>query len=64
VTSLDADDLGAIDRLWLAEAKRRLDEVRSGQVRTIPGDQALQMVRDALSGWMGESSGDADRVVE
>lgn len=48
VESLDADDLGHIDRLWVAEAKRRRDEVRSGRVEAIPGDEALRKVRDAV----------------
>jgi hypothetical protein len=48
VESLDADELGPVDRLWLAEAKRRRNDVRSGRVRSIPGDEALQQVRDAL----------------
>ena len=48
VESLDADELGHIDRLWIAEAKRRRDEVRSGRVEAIPGDEALQKVRDAV----------------
>jgi len=48
VESLDADDLGRIDRLWVAEAKRRRDEVRTGRVKTIPGEQARRKVRDAL----------------
>jgi len=48
VESLDADALTDIDRLWLAEAKRRRDEVRSGKVKTIPGDEALRRVRDAV----------------
>jgi len=48
VESLDADTLTEIDQLWLAEAKRRRDEVRSDQVKTIPGDEALQSVRDSL----------------
>jgi hypothetical protein len=43
VESLDADDLGRID-LWTAEAKRRRDEVRNGQVETIPGEDALRKV--------------------
>ncbi len=46
--SLDAGDLGTVDRLWRAEAQRRLDDIRSGRVQTIPGDEALQRVRDAL----------------
>jgi hypothetical protein len=48
VESLDGDKLGHIDRLWLADAKRRRDEVRSGRVETIPGEEALQKVRAAL----------------
>ena len=48
VESLAADDLTQIDRLWLSEAKRRRDEVRSGKVETIPGEDALRSVRDSL----------------
>jgi putative addiction module component (TIGR02574 family) len=48
VESLDAADLGPVDHRWLAEAKRRRDEVRSGHVRPIPGDDALARVRDAI----------------
>jgi putative addiction module component (TIGR02574 family) len=48
VESLDADELGRIDRLWVVEAKRRRDEVRAGRVKTIPGEQARRRVRDAL----------------
>ncbi len=48
VESLDAGDLGHFDRLWVAEAKRRRDEVRSGRVETVPGDEALQKVRDVV----------------
>ena len=48
VESLDTEALTEIDRLWLSEAKRRRDEVRSGKVKTIPGDEALRSVRDSL----------------
>jgi hypothetical protein len=48
VESLDDDDLGRIDRMWAAEAKRRRDEVRSGLVETVPGKEALRQVRDSL----------------
>jgi putative addiction module component (TIGR02574 family) len=48
VESLDAADLGPVDQLWLAEAKRRRDDVRSGRVRPIPGDEALEEVRNAI----------------
>jgi len=42
VESLDAADLGPIDKLWAAEAKRKRYEVRTGQVETIPGEDALR----------------------
>ena len=48
VESLDGDALTHIDRLWLSEAKRRRDEVRAGNVKTSPGDEALRSVRDSL----------------
>src|SRR3954470_14134504 len=48
VESLDADQLGRVDQLWLKEAKRRRDDVRSGRVQPVPGDEALRAVRDAL----------------
>jgi putative addiction module component (TIGR02574 family) len=48
VESLDSEEPGPFDQLWLAEAKRRRDEVRSGQVQTIPGDEALRRIRDSL----------------
>ncbi len=48
VESLDVAELGAIDNLWVAEAIRRRDEVRSGSVETIDGEEALRKVRDSL----------------
>jgi len=48
VESLDSDEIGRIDRLWLDEAKRRRDEVRSGQVKTIPGEDVRRRVRRAI----------------
>jgi putative addiction module component (TIGR02574 family) len=48
VESLDADVPGPHDERWLAEAQRRLDDIRSGHVQTIPGEEALRMVRDSL----------------
>jgi len=48
VESLDAEALTDIDRLWLSEAKRRRDEVRAGNIKTIPGEKALRSVRDSL----------------
>jgi hypothetical protein len=43
-----AGELDRIDRLWLEFARRRLDDVRSGRVETIPGEEALREVREAL----------------
>jgi len=34
-----------IDALWIAEAHRRLNEVRSGVVETIPGDEVFAEIR-------------------
>jgi len=48
VESLDADGLTEIDRRWLAEAVRRRDDIRTGRVGTVPGEEALQSVRDSL----------------
>jgi len=35
-----------IDRLWIVEAQRRLDEIRAGIVQPIPGDQVMQRLRE------------------
>ena len=48
VESLEGDDLGLIERLWTTEAKRRRDEVRAEKVETVPGEEALRQVRDAV----------------
>jgi len=48
VESLDAEEIGRIERLWAAEAIRRRDEVRSGRVKTIPADEARRKVRRAV----------------
>jgi putative addiction module component (TIGR02574 family) len=45
VESLDLAETDEIQRLWTAEAIRRRDEVRSGGVQPIPGDEVLAEVR-------------------
>lgn len=50
VESLYASELSRIGQLWISEAKRRRDEVRSGRVKTIPGGETLARVRRALGG--------------
>jgi putative addiction module component (TIGR02574 family) len=39
-----------IDRKWSEVARRRLDEMRSGRVRTISGDQVFAKVRERFGG--------------
>ncbi|HQU90684.1 MAG TPA: addiction module protein [Pyrinomonadaceae bacterium] len=34
-----------IDELWQIEAERRVEEVRSGKVKTIPGEQVFAEIR-------------------
>jgi putative addiction module component (TIGR02574 family) len=48
VESLDAAEFGPIDRAWAAEARRRLEEVRSGTIKPIPADEVFRKVRDSL----------------
>lgn len=47
VESLDAEELGRIDR-WAVEVTRRRDEVRAGLVETVPGEEALRNVRESI----------------
>jgi putative addiction module component (TIGR02574 family) len=47
VTSLDFSD-DATRQLWAAEAIRRRDEVRSGRVKPIPGEDVIAEVRRAV----------------
>ena len=49
VESLKEEDIGRIEHLWLVEAKHRRDEVRSGNEKTIPGEEALRKVREYIS---------------
>ena len=41
---------GSIDRQWVAEAERRLDEVHTGRVKTIPGDLVFTQIRKRFAG--------------
>jgi len=45
VESLDFAQTEEIQRLWADEAIRRRDDVRSGRVQPIPGDEVLAEVR-------------------
>jgi hypothetical protein len=48
VESLEFDTDPAIQAAWTTEAKRRRDEIRSGSVEAIPGDDAMAQVRQLL----------------
>ena len=39
-----------IDCQWIVEAERRLDEVRTGRLKTIPGDQVFAQIRKRFAG--------------
>jgi putative addiction module component (TIGR02574 family) len=45
VESLDPAEDGYIHRLWVKEAHRRLGELRSGEVESIPGEEAMGKLR-------------------
>jgi putative addiction module component (TIGR02574 family) len=45
VQSLELEESDEIQRLWSAEAIRRRDEIRSGEVKPIPGEQVIEEVR-------------------
>lgn len=48
IESFESEVDGAVQTSWIAEAKRRRDEIRSGAVQPIPGEDALAQVRAML----------------
>ncbi|WP_044209837.1 addiction module protein [Coleofasciculus chthonoplastes] len=48
VESLEYDIDETLQTLWVTEAKKRRDEIRSGLVQPIPGEEALAQVRRLL----------------
>lgn len=48
VESLDPTDDAYLRAVWGAVARRRLDDVREGRVQTIPMEDALKRVRQAV----------------
>ena len=48
IASLDKDVDPDVEALWLAEAERRIEELRSGKVRGVPADEAFARARNAL----------------
>ncbi len=49
VESLDFSEEGDVQQAWSKEAIQRRDDVRSGKVQTIPGEQVLAEVRQMLA---------------
>ena len=49
VESLEAGEIGPVEKAWVAEAKRRRDDVRSGGVEPIDGEDALLDVRNSIT---------------
>ncbi|BBD53915.1 addiction module protein [Planktothrix agardhii] len=44
IESLEFDVDETIQTLWIAEAKQRRDEIRTGIVQPIPGEEALSQI--------------------
>jgi len=38
-----------IDKLWAKEAEKRVEEVESGNVKTIPGEDVFKEIQDRFS---------------
>ena len=38
-----------IDEAWAAEAETRVQEIRTGKVKTIPGDEVFKKIGDRLA---------------
>ena len=47
--SLNAPSREEIDRLWAEEAERRIEELDSGKVEAIPGEQVFAEIRERLA---------------
>ncbi len=45
IESLEFDTDSTIQAAWTTEAKSRRNEIKSGSVQTVPGDEALAQVR-------------------
>ena len=38
-----------IDALWAKEAEKRFEEIKSGKVKTVPGEKVFKKIRDRLA---------------
>ena len=48
VCSVEEQLNGNVEPLWIAEADRRLEELRTGEVKGIPAADAFRKAREAL----------------
>ena len=48
LNSLDAPGRKEIDRLWAEEAERRVRQIKSGEVKPIPGEEVFKEIRETL----------------
>ena len=48
VSTIDGEVESDTEGLWFAEAERRLEELRSGEVQGVPEDEAFCSAREAL----------------
>jgi putative addiction module component (TIGR02574 family) len=46
IASLDEDS--EIERAWDEEVRRRVQEIRSGKVQTVPGEEVFKEIEDLL----------------
>ena len=49
VESLDPAEDGYIRQLWMREARQRVDQVRSGEVKAIAAEEVFAQVRQAIA---------------
>ena len=38
-----------IDELWAKEAEKRVEEIKTGEVKTVPGEKVFKKIRDRLN---------------
>jgi len=38
-----------IDELWAKEAEKRVDDIKTGKTKTVPGEEVFKKIRDRLN---------------
>jgi putative addiction module component (TIGR02574 family) len=44
IATLDADDEGDVEQLWLDEAEKRLAAYRRGETSSVPGEEVFEAI--------------------